>query len=117
MTDKEKEVIAIIAALETRAQIAEAKADLALEILARKATSSPEEMENDPHYPFNTTFEKMQTERDIVASIAFKTLAHFLGGNANVTKETVHDAKSKIEKQRMELENTIIEELMKTLSS
>jgi len=85
-------------------------------MIMRKATASDEEMENDPNYPFNSTFEKMNSERDLAASIAFKTLSQFQGSGSNFTEEMVHDDNAKIEKQKIELENVIRADLISRLS-
>jgi len=115
MTDQKNKFIDILVAIEVRAQIAEAKADLALEMITRMETTPPEERVSDINNLFGDSLKK-KIEGDPAAFIALKSITKFVGDNAENRKDLIHNNTIQLEQKKEELEGKIRKELINLLS-
>jgi len=112
MRDEIRRIIGILAATEARAQIAEAKANLALGMIIHGHSTDSPEQKIDPEYLCSHTLERIEQDGNLAASIAFNSVFAFLDVCSNRNKEAVHKKKSKVKQQSKELENLIRDSLM-----
>jgi len=114
MRDKLERLLVTLAKVQASAQIAEAKASLALEMIIRGQSTDLPEQKINPKYLCSHTLEKIEQGGDLAASIAFNSVFSFLDSYSD-RKEEIHEKKSKVKKQVQELENLIHDELMALL--
>jgi len=111
-------LIEALAIARADAKIASAKANLALEIIAQEIlVDAPlATRENNTTPSANDTFEKIQSEQDPAASIAFASLIGFMRDDPAIKEEYLRQAKVDIERARRKLERTILKDMVKILS-
>jgi len=111
-------LIEALAIARADAKIAEEKANLALEIIAREIlVNAPlATRENNTNSFANDSFEKMQSEQDPAAIIAFASLIGFMRDDPAIKEEYLRQAKVDIERERRKLERTILKDMVKILS-